>query len=70
MPAVLMQWATGGEAILLNTSTFEVGANAYFYYSPYLTSDPWSGIPKVVADNKGVNSSLVTAGRLSSVLPV
>ena len=53
-----------------NTSTFEVGANAYFYYSPYLTSDPWSGIPKVVADNKGVNSSLVTAGRLSSVLPV
>jgi tetratricopeptide (TPR) repeat protein len=26
-----------------NTSLFSVGANSWFYYNPYLTSDPWSG---------------------------
>lgn len=35
-----------------NTSLFSVGTNAYFNYNPYLSSDPWAGIPKIVASNK------------------
>ncbi len=29
-----------------NTSLFSIGSGSSFYYTPYLTSDPWAGIPK------------------------
>ncbi len=41
-----------------NTALFQVGASSYFYYTPYLSSDPWAGIPKIAASNNDNSSTL------------
>jgi tetratricopeptide (TPR) repeat protein len=46
-----------------NTSLFSINSNSTFYYSPYLTSDPWAGMSKTngifasASDNAGVNDT-------------
>ena len=46
-----------------NTSLFSVGPNAYFNYSPFLSSDPWAGLTKA-----GNNITTASVEKSSSII--
>ena len=58
-------WGSGNP----NTSLFSVGPNAYFYYQPYLASDPWQNMQNALANNdndKDLTSQQITENNTTS----
>ena len=44
-------------------SQFIVGSNSYFYYAPYLTTDPWNGLPKIATNSEETSSGNISLGK-------